>query len=128
MRDAQSKTSPTQASSRPIPAEVETPSPASPRGGNPSGAAANAVDPEQPTRPGWVSARRLSSAEGTVLPYEIDFENAHGHRAGPGGRRSPIRFDPNLNPSTFQLTGIAFGDTVLNDPAGTTSTTKPPSR
>ena len=57
-------------------------------------------------------------APGTVLPYEIDFENSPTATAPAQEVDDHRPLDPNLNPTTFQLTEIAFGDTVLTIPAG----------
>jgi hypothetical protein len=52
-------------------------------------------------------------APGTVLPYEIDFENSPSATAPAQEVTVSDPLDPNLDPSTFQLTQIAFGSVVL---------------
>ena len=54
-----------------------------------------------------------------MLPYEIDFENSPTATAPAQEVTISDPLDANLDPSTFQLTEIAFGDTVLTIPAGT---------
>ena len=54
----------------------------------------------------------------TALPYQIDFENSPTATAPAQQVVITETFDPNLNLNTFQLTEIAFGDTVLAIPPG----------
>ena len=53
-----------------------------------------------------------------MLPYEIDFENSPTATAPAQQVTISDPLDPSLDPSTFQLTEIAFGDTLLTIPAG----------
>jgi uncharacterized repeat protein (TIGR01451 family) len=55
---------------------------------------------------------------GTILPYQIDFENASTATAPAQDVTVTDQLDANLNWSTFQLTGIVWGDTILAIPAG----------
>ena len=54
-----------------------------------------------------------------LLSYEIDFENSPTATAPAQSVTISDPLDANLDPSTFQLTEIAFGATVLTIPAGT---------
>ncbi len=96
--------------------------PPSPPGGSAgasgTGAAASSVDPNGLIGPAGFSTQAFV-APGTVLPYEIDFENSPSATAPAQEVTISDPLDPNLNPATFQLTEIAFGDTVLSIPAGT---------
>jgi RHS repeat-associated protein len=58
-------------------------------------------------------------APGTVLPYEIDFENSPTATAPAQEVTISDPLNANLDPSTFQLSEIAFGDIALTIPAGT---------
>ena len=58
---------------------------------------------------------------GTALPYQIDFENDPSATAPAQSVTITDQLDPNLDWSTFQLTGIGWGDTVLSIPAGSQS-------
>ena len=58
-------------------------------------------------------------APGTTLPYEIDFENASTATAPAQEVTISDPLDPGLDPSTFQLTEIAFGNVAITIPAGT---------
>ncbi len=53
-----------------------------------------------------------------VFPYQIDFENASTATAPAQTVTITDQLDPNLDWSTFQLTVIAWGDTILSIPAG----------
>ncbi len=57
----------------------------------------------------------------TVLPYQIDFENAPTATAPAQDVAITDQLDPNLNWSTFELTGIRWGDTILSIPRGSQS-------
>ena len=66
---------------------------------------------------GYGSSNFVADA-GTALPYQIDFENAPTATAPAQAVTITDQLDPNLNWSTFQLTGIGWGDTILTIPAG----------
>ncbi len=57
-------------------------------------------------------------ADTTPLPYRIDFENAATASAPAQSVSITDQLDPNLDWSTFQLTGIGFGFTNIVIPAG----------
>ena len=57
-------------------------------------------------------------ASGAPLSYQIDFENSPTATAPAQQVVITDTLDPNLDLSTFQLTGINFGDTVLTIPPG----------
>ncbi len=52
-------------------------------------------------------------APAAVLPYEIDFENSPDANTPAQQVTVSDPLDPSLDPSTFQITEIAFGNTVL---------------
>ena len=54
----------------------------------------------------------------SLFPYQIQFENSPQATAPAQQVTITDQLDPNLDLSTFQLTGIGFGDTVLTIPAG----------
>ena len=57
-------------------------------------------------------------AAGTLLPYEIEFENASTATAPAQRVDITDQLDPNLDWTTFQLTAVGFGSTYLNIPTG----------
>ena len=73
--------------------------------------------PERRHRPGGFRSRRLHRP-GTVLPYRIDFENDPTATAPAQRVVVTDQLDPNIDWSTFQLTEVGFGDTIITIPAG----------
>ncbi|MHB1558088.1 MAG: RHS repeat-associated core domain-containing protein, partial [Isosphaeraceae bacterium] len=91
---------------KPTPPPTPTPSPTS-------------IDPNASYGPaGYGSANFVSDSSLTVLPYRIDFENSSTATAPAQQVTITDQLDPSLNPATFQLTGIGWGDFNLSIPAG----------
>ena len=85
-----------------------------------AGASASATshDPNAMVGPAGVGSANFAADTSTALPYQIDFENASTATAPAQAVMITDQLDPNLNWSTFQLTGIAWGDTILSIPVG----------
>ena len=98
-------------------------SPCSPSSSSSSGSSASTAgsfDPNAMIGPsGYGPSNFISGAAQAPLPYQIDFENSPTATAPAQQVVITDTLDPNLDLSTFQLTGIAFGDTVLAIPPGT---------
>ncbi len=85
-----------------------------------SGSTAGSYDPNSLSGPsGYGSSHFVSGATQTAFPYQIDFENSSTATAPAQQVTITDQLDPNLDLSTFQLTGIGWGDTVLTIPPGT---------
>ena len=67
---------------------------------------------------GYGPSNFVSGAAQARFPYQIDFENSPTATAPAQQVVITDTLDPNLDLSTFQLTEIAFGDTVLAIPPG----------
>ena len=67
---------------------------------------------------GFGSSNFVSGSALSLFPYQIDFENSPTATAPAQQVVITDTLDPNLDLSTFQLTEIAFGDTVLAIPPG----------
>jgi len=101
---------------QPPPPAPPTPPP-NPRGRIPT-QPVTSVDPNALYGPtGYGSAGFVSL--NAVFPYRIDFENAATATAPAQRVVVTDQLDANLDWSTFQLTGIGFGDTNLSVPADT---------
>ncbi len=75
------------------------------------------ADPNDITGPAGFGAGGFITPEQT-LPYTIDFENIATATAPAQTVVVTEQLNPNLDPSTFQLGAIGFGNTVINVPAG----------
>ncbi len=76
-------------------------------------------DPNSAIGPaGYGTASFVADTSSTVLPYRIDFENSPTATAPAQQVTITDQLDPNLNPNSFQLTGIGWGDFNLSIPAG----------
>jgi len=53
-----------------------------------------------------------------IFPYRVDFENEPTATAPAQRVDITDQLDPNLDWTTFQLTQVGFGDTIINIPAG----------
>jgi RHS repeat-associated protein len=73
---------------------------------------ASSIDPNALLGPNGYGAQHFIDAHSNV-PYEIDFENASTATAPAQRVTISNQLDPNLDLSTFQLTQLAFGDTLL---------------
>ena len=98
------------------PASPPAPPGGSHGGGGASGAAAS-HDPNTMLGPAGSGSSNFVTDTG-VLPYQIEFENASSATAPAQSITITDQLDPNLNWSTFQLTDIRWGDTILSIPAG----------
>ena len=80
---------------------------------------AGSFDPNALIGPsGYGPSHFISGSALSAMPYQIDFENSPTATAPAQQVQVTETFDPNLNLNTFQLTEIAFGDTVLAIPPG----------
>ena len=79
---------------------------------------ADSVDPNSLLGPAGYGSSNFVTDAGTILPYQINFENASSATAPAQAVTITDQLDPNLNWGTFQLTGIQWGDTILSIPAG----------
>ena len=75
-------------------------------------------DPNAMLGPAGYGSSNFVTDAGTIFPYQIDFENAPSATAPAQAVTITDQLDPNLNWSTFRLTGIRWGDTILSIPAG----------
>jgi RHS repeat-associated protein len=83
------------------------------------GKTAGSYDPNAKIGPaGYGTANYVSGSSLSLYPYEIQFENSPTATAPAQQVTITDQLDPNLDLSTFQLTGIGFGDTVLTIPPG----------
>ncbi len=94
----------------------------SPSSSSSSGSSAGSGDSYDPNAllgpSGYGPSHFISGSAMTALPYQINFENSPTATAPAQQVVVTETFDPNLNLNTFQLTEIAFGDTVLAIPPG----------
>jgi RHS repeat-associated protein len=74
-------------------------------------------DPNDKYGPGGFGPSHFVAAN-VVLPYRIDFENDPKASAPAQSVTISDQLDPNLNWSTFRLTEIGFGNTIIQVPAG----------
>ncbi len=80
----------------------------------------SSFDPNSKQGPaGYGPLNFVSGSSLTLFPYRINFENSPTATAPAQQVTVTDQLDPSLDLSTFQLTGIGFGDTVLTIPAGT---------
>ncbi len=79
---------------------------------------AESEDPNSLLGPAGYGSSNFVALNGAAFPYQIDFENAPTATAPAQAVTITDQLDPNLNWSTFQLTGIRWGDTILSIPAG----------
>jgi RHS repeat-associated protein len=79
---------------------------------------ANSEDPNSMVGPGGYGTPNFVADAGAALPYQIDFENSSSATAPAQAVTITDQLDPNLDWSTFQLTGIGWGDAILAIPAG----------
>jgi hypothetical protein len=86
-------------------------------GGGGTSSSKNSLDPNAMLGPAGYGPQNFV-ADGTPLPYQIDFENAPTATAPAQQVVITDTLDPNLDLSTFQFTEIAFGDTMLMVPPG----------
>ena len=94
-------------------------SPSSSSSGGSSASTAGSIDPNSLLGPsGYGPSNFVSGAANARFPYEIEFENSPSATAPAQQVLITSVLDPNLDLSTFQLTEIAFGDTVLVIPPG----------
>ncbi len=79
-------------------------------------AIAKVIDPNRLTGPAGFGSSRFISGEGVQLPYLIQFENSPTATAPAQSVTITDQLDPTLDWTAFQLTGIAWGDTILTIP------------
>ena len=93
------------------PPPTPTPTPTGPGNGGPSSSSAtsNAWDPNAMIGPSGYGAADFVQDAG-VYPYTVDFENAATATAPAQQVTITDQLDPNLDWSTFQLTGIGWGN------------------
>ena len=82
---------------------------------------AESEDPNSLQGPAGYGSSNFVALSGAEFPYQIDFENDPSATAPAQSVTITDQLDPNLDWSTFQLTGIGWGDTVLSIPAGSQS-------
>ena len=87
-------------------------------GGGGGSGSANSHDPNSHARPRRLRLAELRRRAAPRFSYQIDFENSPTATAPAQQVVITDTLDPNLDLSTFQLTEIAFGDTVLTIPPG----------
>jgi RHS repeat-associated protein len=74
-------------------------------------------DPNWMVGPVGIGAQNFVSGN-AVLPYQLDFENAATATAAAKTVTITDQLSSNLDGSTFELTGIGWGNTVLTIPSG----------
>jgi hypothetical protein len=79
---------------------------------------AGSHDPNAMLGPAGYGSSNFVAPSGAVFPYQIDFENDPTATAPAQSVTITDQLDPNLDWSTFELTGMGWGDTVLSIPAG----------
>ncbi len=79
---------------------------------------ADSHDPNAMLGPAGYGASNFVALSGSAFPYQIDFENDPTATAPAQSVTITDQLDPNLDWSTFELTGIGWGDTILTIPAG----------
>ena len=88
--------------------------------GSGSAKSAHSYDPNAKIGPlGYGADNYVSGSALTLFPYQIDFENSPTATAPAQQVTITDQLDSNLDLSTFQLTQIAFGDTVIPIAPGT---------
>ncbi len=87
-------------------------------GGQGATGAPEEEDPNALLGPAGYGAPNFVAGTATPFPYEIQFENAPSATAPAQQVTITDQLDPNLDWTTFQLTSIAWGDTVIDIPAG----------
>ena len=76
------------------------------------------TDPNALIGPGGYGPPNFVPVDPPSLPYQIDFSNATSASSPAQDVTITDQLDPNLDWTTFQLTGIRWGDTILSIPAG----------
>ncbi len=79
-----------------------------------------ASDPNSVTGPAGYGPNRYISPNG-ILAYRVNFENEPTAAAPAQNVSVTDPLSGNLDPTTFELTGVGFGDQFISVPAGTTS-------
>ncbi len=96
------------------------PPPPGPPGGSPGGGGGtqtvNAMDPNAMFGPAGFGDSNFIQPGGAVFPYQIDFENAATATAPAQQVGVTDQLNSNLDWSTFQLTGIGWGDNFITIP------------
>lgn len=82
--------------------------------------AVTSQDPNSLTGPAGFGSPGFVAA-GTALPYRIDFENSTSATAPAQRVTITDQLSPDLDWSTFELTGAGFGGTILNIPDNSSS-------
>ncbi len=75
-------------------------------------------DPNAMEGPAGYGSSNFVALNNAVFPYQVNFENSPSATAPAQVVTITDQLDPNLDWSTFQLTTIAWGDTILSIPAG----------
>ena len=104
----------------PLPQPPNPPEPPNPPyndGGDGSTTGVTSQDPNEKIGPAGFGAAGYVAA-GSLLPYRIDFENSTNATAPAQQVIVTDQLSTNLESSTFQLTEIGFGSTVLAPPQG----------
>lgn len=94
-----------------------TPNPPNDPNNNQNTNSVNSHDPNDAMGPAGYGAQAFV-APSDILPYRIDFENSLTASAPAQSVTVSDPLDPNLDPSTFQLSGIGWGDVTLSIPPG----------
>ena len=108
------------------PANPTDPAPTpTPPGGNPknpgTSAAPNSMDPNAMIGPAGFGTSGYISTQNALFPYQIDFENSASATAPAQRVVVTDQLSANFDWSTFQLTGVGFGDHHIAIPAGSQS-------
>jgi hypothetical protein len=90
-------------------------------GDNGTCVATNSEDPNSMLGPAGYGSPNFVADGGAELSYQIDFENSPSATAPAQTVTITDQLDPNLDWSTFQLSGIGWGDTILTIPPGSQS-------
>jgi len=101
--------------------EDPSPYPIPPRGAKGDGGSTgvgDARDPNAMIGPAGFGSSNYIALTDALFPYQIDFENDPTATAPAQNVTITDQLDPNLDWSTFQLTGAGWGDMVLSIPAG----------
>jgi RHS repeat-associated protein len=86
-----------------------------------SSSSAQSQDPNALYGPAGYGTSNFVADSNIVFPYRIDFENAATATAPAQRVVLTDQLDPNLDWTTFQLTGIGFGNTAIDVPANSQS-------
>ncbi len=101
--------------------QADDPTP-KPSGGGSGGSAQDyprqSNDPNAMYGPAGYGTSNFVQLAGAVFPYQIDFENSPTATAPAQEVTIADQLDPNLDWSSFQLTGIGWGNFYLTIPAG----------